>query len=169
MKCATRLGLVLPLVWAAQSAAAGAAAWGGEAGRLGGGDRVHCLVRSILGEDKPGGFDGQLSTLKKQLSKPPFSPYKSLRLLETHSLELGRGAREQLELPTGKLLKLRFREKLLVREMVRLRMYLSIAPPKDKDLLPGTIFTIEEGGTLMVAGDRHQNGTLIVGITCQSR
>jgi len=133
------------------------------------GDKVSCLVRAIDGQDKPGGIDKRLTALKKQLQKPPFSAYKSLRLLESKTLIVARGATQNNKLPTGKILRLTFKEKLLVQKKIRLRMHLSITPPKAKGFLPGTLFTIADGGTLLVAGDPYKGGTLVVGVTCSAK
>jgi hypothetical protein len=132
-------------------------------------DAVSCTARAILGEQKPGGVDKRLKLLAKQFSKPPFSAYESLRLLEAKELTIAQAATQKTLLPTKKVLKLQFKEKLLVKGKVRLRMHLSITPPKAKAFLPGTLFTIADGGTLLVAGDSYQGGTLIVGITCKSK
>lgn len=137
--------------------------------RIASGDTVGCTARAILGEQKPGGIDKRLKLLAKQLAHPPFSAYTSLRLLEAKEMSIAQGGLAKAMLPTKKQLKLRFKEKLLVDGKVRLRMHLSITPPKAKEFLPGTLFTIADGGTLLVAGDSYQGGTLIVGITCRSK
>ena len=68
------------------------------------------------------------------------------------------GGSKQAKLPTGKILKLTFKEKLLSRkDKIQLRMHLSITPPKKKGFLPGTLFTIANGGTL------------VVGVTCLAK
>jgi hypothetical protein len=134
------------------------------------GNMVSCTIRSLHGLSVPGGVDKRLRFLRKQLSKPPFSAYKTIKLLEAKQLEVPQKATRQIKLPTGKILKLTFREKLLERrEKVRLRLHLSITPPKKTKFLPGTVYTIADRGTLLVAGDRYRDGTLVVGITCQHK
>jgi hypothetical protein len=124
----------------------------------------------MLGSQKAGAIDKRLSFLNKQLSRPPFSAYKSFKLLAAKDLKIAQGATQQLVLPSQKLLRLSFKEKLLsAKNKVRLRMHLSITPPKRKKFLPGTQFSIANGGTLLVGGDKHQNGTLVVGLTCKSQ
>ena len=134
-------------------------------------DEVKCTIRSMHGLQVAGGIDKRLSSLRKQLSKPPFSAYKTIKLLEAKELVVPRQATRQLKLVTGKILKLTFKETLLQRkDKLRLRLHLSITPPKKKTkFLPGTIYTIADRGTLLVAGDRHGKGTLVVGITCQHK
>lgn len=133
-------------------------------------DPVVCDVRSIHGSGKAGAEDKRLAFLHKQLAKPPFSAYKSFKLLGLAQLDLEQGKRQQLMLPTKKVLRLSFKERILgPKQDVRLRMHLSITPPRALGFLPGTLFTIADRGTLLVAGDPYDGGTLIVGITCRSK
>jgi hypothetical protein len=134
------------------------------------GTAVQCTIRSIHGLTGPGGIDKRLAFLRKQLSKPPFSAFKTLKLLEAKALVVPQNATKKAKLPTGKILKLTFKEQLLERKnKIRLRLHLSITPPKKTRFLPGTLYTIADRGTLLVAGDSYKGGTLVVGITCQSK
>jgi len=134
------------------------------------GPAVKCTIRSIIANESPGGIDKRLAFIKKQLSKPPFSAYRSLRLLEAKEIVVPQDGRRSLTLPNGKILKLTFKERLLGRkDRLRLRLHLSITPPKETRFLPGTLFTIVNHGTLLVAGDKLKDGTLVVGITCQTK
>lgn len=138
--------------------------------KLAAGNEVTCTVRSILALQQPGSVDKRLAFLRKKLAKPPFSAFKSFKLLESKELSIPQATRQKATLPTGKILKLTYKEKLLDgKDHLRLRMHLSITPPKGKKFLPGTLFTIANKGTLLVAGDKHQNGTLVVGITCEAK
>jgi len=134
------------------------------------GDEVRCTIRIMHGLEKAGVIDKRLAFLRKQLSRPPFSAYKTIRLLESRDLVVPQNATRQVKLPTKKILKLTFKEKLLQRkDQLRLRLHLSITPPKQTKFLPGTLYTIADRGTLLVAGARFEQGTLVVGITCQHK
>ncbi len=127
-----------------------------------------CAIRSILGLQSAGGIDKRLTFLRRQLTKPPFSAYKRLTLLEEKEIEIPQTAMKHVVLPNGKILKLTFKERLLGRkDRLKLRFHLSITPPKETRFLPGTIFTISNHGTLLVAGDKFRDGTLVVAMTCQ--
>ena len=129
-----------------------------------------CTIHEMLGYEKSGGIDRRLSHLKKQLTQAPFSAFKTFKLLAVKGIVAPQRQKAKTVLSTGKVLSLTFKEKLLEKKGdVRLRMHLSIAPPKSKKYLPGTIFTIVNGGTLLVAGDKHEGGTVVVGITCVSQ
>jgi hypothetical protein len=129
---------------------------------------VKCTVRMILAQEKPGGIDKRLAFLKKQFSQPPFSAYKTVTLLEVKELVIPQANRQQLTLPNGKLFRLTFKERLLGRKnRLRLRMHLSITPPKETRFLPGTLYTIGNKGLFLVGGDKHKGGTLVIATTCQ--
>jgi hypothetical protein len=135
------------------------------------GPAVKCTIRSVLAEEKAGGgIDRRLAFLRREFGKPPFSAYRTLKLLESHDLVIAQDSRQRVNLPNGKILFLTFKERLLGRkDRLRLRMHLSITPPDEKRFLPGTLFTIANRGTLLVAGDKHKGGTLVVGITCAEK
>lgn len=134
------------------------------------GDSVKCTIRSIHGLKASGGIDKRLNPLRKQLAKDPFSAFRTMKLLKAVDLDLPQSVTKQVKLPTGKILKLTFKEKLLARkDQLKLRLHLSITPPKKKGYLPGTLFTIANRGTLLQAGDKHNGGILVVGITCQAK
>lgn len=135
-------------------------------------DAAACTVRAIHALTQAGGIDKRLAPLKRQLRGKQFSAYKTMRLLSSKTLSIAHGAWEQTPLPTGKVLKLQYKDKLLQKKRVWLRMHLAIVPRNTKGLglVPGavnTVFSIVDGGTMMVAGAKHRGGTLIIGITCK--
>jgi hypothetical protein len=139
------------------------------------GPSVKCTIRSVLAEEKAGGgLDKRLAFLRKEFGKPPFSSYKTLKLLDSRELVIPQDGSKRVNLPNGKVLRLQFKERLLGRkDRLKLRMHLSITPPNEKRFLPGTLFTIINKGTLLVAGDKvggkPTDGMLVVGITCQAK
>ena len=153
-----RLLFTLALAWLLVPASASAA------------DSVQCTIRSMHGLQRKGTIDPRLASLRRQLSKPPFSSFKTIALLESKELTVVRGKVARTKLPTKKILRLTFKERLLsAKKEVRLRMHLSITPPRALGFLPGTLFSIANGGTLLVAGDRYSGGTLVVGVTCLAK
>jgi hypothetical protein len=165
----TALGVALVGGWAIVDAKPPSSVAATASGKLASADSVACTIRAIHGTQNPGGVDKRLDSLKKQLSKPPFSAFKSFKLLSANAMQIGQGVTQKKKLPSGKILGLTFKEKLLVAGKLRLRLYLSIMPPKAKKFLPGTLYTIADGGTLLVAGDSYQKGTLVVGVTCRAK
>ena len=125
---------------------------------------VRCTVRCIHAHQRPGGIDRRLAFLSKQLKRPPFSAFKSFQLLTARDLTIPqKAAAKEARLPTKKVLRLAFREKLLDGKKIKLRMLLTIKP-KIK-----TVFTIRDRGTMLLAGTKYKRGTLVVGITCSAR
>ncbi len=131
--------------------------------RLAQNDAVKCTVRCIHAHQGAGGIDKRLAFLRKQLSRPPFSSFKSFQLLTVKELDIPRSVTREAPLPTKKLLKLTFKDKLLVGKKVKLRMNLSIKPKLN------TTYTIVDRGTMLLAGAKYKNGTLVVGTTCAAK
>jgi hypothetical protein len=163
-------GVLLSLLLLPTAASAGGAATPKVEPKAEPGPVARCTIRSIIAEEKGGGIDKRLAFLRREFGKPPFSAYHTLKLLDARDLVIPQGGRQRVNLPNGKILQLTFKERLLGRkDRLRLRMHLSITPPNERRFLPGTLFTIVNKGTLLVAGDRYKDGTLAVGITCQTK
>ena len=122
-----------------------------------------CTIRSIHAHQGKGGIDKRLAFLRKQLSRPPFSAFKAFGLVKAKELHIPRAVTREATLPTKKVLQLTFKDKLSVGKKFRLRMHLVIKPRLN------TVFTIDNRGTLLVAGDKYKAGTLVVGITCAAK
>lgn len=132
-------------------------------------DKVACTVRAMHGLEAAGGIDKRLKVLKKKLKRPPFSPYKTIKLLQAKKLTIAQSSHQQTTLPDGKVLRLTFKEKLLLKGRLRVRMHLKLSEPKSKKLLARTIYSIADGGTFLVAGAKYKGGIMIIGVTCKAR
>jgi len=125
-----------------------------------------CVVRQILASQAPGGIDPKLAFLKQQLSNQPFSGYKSFKLLQENTLALSGGTAQSLPLVTNQTLGLAYKEKLSVAGgKIRMRMQMTLAQGEKKVL--DTLYAIDEGGTLLQAGQKYQDGTFVLAITCK--
>ena len=131
--------------------------------RVAQGDAVKCTVRCIHAHQRPGGIDKRLTFLRKQLARPPFSAFKSFELLSVKVLDIPRAVTRDAPLPTKKVLRLTFKDKLLVGKKVKLRIHLSIKSKLN------TVYTIVDRGTMLVAGDKYKDGILVVGTTCAAK
>lgn len=132
-------------------------------------DSIQCMVRVFHGSQAPGGMDKRLSLLKKLLSQPLFAAYKSIRLLEARPLTIPQASAEKMTLPGGKVLKLGFKEKLLEKGRIHLRLRLTISRPKSKRKMLNTLFKIVNRGTFPTRIGKHDSGDLWVGITCHAK
>jgi len=127
-----------------------------------------CMVRQILASKAEGGIDPKLAFLKPQLSKEPFNGYRSFKLLAENELTLSGGNPQSLALVTRQTLGLAYKEKLSVAGgKTRMRMQMTLSSG-DKKVLD-TLYAIDEGGTLLQAGQKYQDGTFVLAITCKTK
>jgi hypothetical protein len=121
--------------------------------------RASCAVRQVLGLKEPGGIPPDLRFLEPQLSKPPFTAWKSFRKLSRTDLQMTKDEFKSMILVTGHKLQLTY----LGLEGKYLRLRLSILPKA----IDSSQLRIRSGGTFLQIGLPHQNGTLIVAVTCK--
>src|SRR4051812_14371167 len=62
---------------------------------------ARCAIHSILATAGAGGVDPQLTRLRPYLERPPFSSWKSFKLLSQQEQTIAPGATAQYALPTG--------------------------------------------------------------------
>jgi hypothetical protein len=122
-------------------------------------NRASCAVRQVLGLKAPGGVPPDLRFLEPQLSKAPFTAWKSFRMLSRTDLQMTRDESKAMMLVTGHKLQLVY----LGLEGKSLRLRLSIVPK----VIDNSQLRIRSGGTFLQIGLPHQNGTLIVAVTCK--
>ena len=145
---ATFACLALPLAGVAYPAAA----------RADGAVQAEVLV--VLGATEGTGVDPALSKLEA-LSKAPFDAFPRKTLLKRVSVNLEPGKDSEVELPNGRKLKLSLLEKT---PEGRLRVSLSINRPGKQDYLPLMTVAAAPGDPFFVAGQKHEGGTLIIGV-----
>jgi hypothetical protein len=130
--------------------------------------KVQAEVLVVLAKDKPDedgarDLDPELSGIRA-LKRPPFSDYKSLKLLTGTILELSSEQAVELALPNGRVLSLRL---LATLPGGRTKLQLSISRPKSKnhkEYLPLLEVIATRGEPLFVAGQNYDGGTLVLGI-----
>jgi hypothetical protein len=161
---------VLPVVMGALLAvgapAASAAADAASAANTG--DAL-CTVR-VIHAKKTGDFDKELEALRPQLTKTPLlDSFKGFSLLKKHELSLRPGAEPtRFELPGGQSGSLGFEgpaESPPDKAKTRLRLKLQLHDVGAR--LLSTKLVINDGGTVMQGGIKHEDGTLVLGITCR--
>jgi len=111
----------------------------------------------ILGLKEQGNLPPDLRFLERQLSTPPFTAWKSFRLLSRTDLQMSQDEPKQMLLVTGHKLQLVF----LGLEGKKLRLRLTIGP-KVLDVT----YRINPRGTFLQIGLPYEKGTLIVATTC---
>lgn len=106
------------------------------------------------------GIDPQLAKLEA-LRKPPFDSFKKQSLIRRVEVKLEPGKEAEVELPNGRKLHLVLLEKL---KDGRLRVSVSINRPGQRDYLPVMTVSAAPGDPFFVAGQKHEGGTLIIGV-----
>jgi len=133
-------------------------------------DAASCTVRAIRALAHKGGIDKRLRFLRRQLSRAPFSAFRSFKLLSAKKLAIPHGASRKTTLPGGRLLKLTFKDKLLLKRKVRLRMHLRVhKTARAKKLLQNTLYTVVNGRTFLNVYAAEKGKALVVGITCSAK
>lgn len=124
-----------------------------------------CSVRVIHAQREGSTFDPQLETLRPQLTKPPLSAWPSFRLIKQHELTLHGKEPGVFELPGGHEGQLGFQGKVETPNKKRLRLHLEIHDGTAKIL--STVFVVNDGGTVLQAGLKHEGGLVVLGVTCR--
>ena len=128
---------------------------------------AHCLVRNIHALHQGNAFDAQLEPLRAQLQNPALSAWKSFRQLDKQELDLqlSTATPGNFTVPGDHRGTLQFVNKVEKDGKLRLRLRLELFDGAAK--LLSTTVLIDNGGTLLQAGTKHQGGMLVLGFTCQ--
>ena len=114
----------------------------------------------VLGSTEGSGIDPQLESLEA-LRKPPFDAFTKKALLKRVVLKLELGKESEVELPNGRRLRLVLLERL---KDGRFRASVSINRPGQRDYLPVMTVSAAPGDPFFVAGQKHEGGTLVIGV-----
>jgi len=123
-------------------------------------------VMVIHGTNDSSGIEAKLRTISA-LSKPPFSSYNSYKLLSHTAQPLARGMPSLLNLPTGRLLQLVYKDVAAPQKHGGSPRYLvaaSIQTPNGKSFLPLVEVKANPGEWFWVGGQEYQGGSLFIGI-----
>lgn len=117
-------------------------------------------VLVILANEAAGPVDASLKKMEA-LQKPPFNGFKSMKVLNKQKLELSADTAQTAELPNGRRMQIELVE---TQKDGRYKVKVSINKPNTKDYLPGMVVVASPGEPFFVAGQKHEGGTLIIGI-----
>jgi hypothetical protein len=129
-----------------------------------------CEIFEIKASNDGDGVDPALRPLARKLKKPPFSSWKSFKLLKRHDKSVERMKTLNLGLVTGSKLTLLFRGASGgQRNKTRLRLTFTLDDKNGKRKLDGTI-NIDSGDYSLIGGDTiEQGGTYIVAVSCKAQ
>ncbi len=108
-----------------------------------------------------------LKDLSKKLKKPPFSSWKTFKLLKKHTNQLSLMTALNIKLSSGRKLSLLYRSRHQRKNRrIRLRFTFALDDKKGRRTVDGAI-TMESGQYSLIGGDRLPNkGTYILAISC---
>jgi hypothetical protein len=112
------------------------------------------------------GIDPKLGNMPA-LSKPPFSSYNSYKLLDQTSAPLAKGTAVPLKLPTGRELRLVYKDVIEPQKPGDARRYViaaSIQKADGKSFLPLVEVNAKAGEMFWVGGQEYKGGSLFIGI-----
>ncbi len=125
---------------------------------------VHAQVTIILGYTEGAGVAPELAKIEA-LKKAPFDGFPRKALLKKVDLDIDVGSFKEVELPNGRKLKLSVLERT---SGGAFRVSVSINKPGQQDYLPVMTVAAAPGDPFFVAGQKHEGGTLIIGVTVGS-
>jgi hypothetical protein len=122
---------------------------------------VPATVLVVLGSNQGSGHDAALAKWEA-LRKPPFDSFTKKSLLKRVDVQLSPGKEAEVELPNGRKLRLALLERA---SDGRFRVSVSINRPGKQDYLPVMTVVAAAGDPFFVAGQKHEGGTLIIGVS----
>lgn len=128
-------------------------------------DPVKGEVLVVLGKEEAGKIDPDLDKVKA-LQQPPFSSFKSMKVLSKTPVAMDAAKAVMVELPNGRRLQLKLDERMTDG---RFKVTVSINQPNKQDYLPLLSVKASPGEHFFVAGQKHDGGTLIIGVKVGER
>jgi hypothetical protein len=154
-------------VWSTVAVAAAVVAVGGVARA----DTATCEVPMI--HALPGGgatqIDPKIDKLKPYLSRPPFTAWHDFKLLDRKEMTMQENGSSQFMLPNQRQATLTFLGHTSGPGEHRIRLRLVIDHPEKHHRVIDTTYVVDEGGVVLHVGQKHDNGVLVLGISCKTQ
>lgn len=119
----------------------------------------------VLAKAEPGTIDPALRSVTA-LREPPFNSYQSMQVLTRNDVALQPGQPVMVSLPNGRKLQLELLERSADG---RFKVRVSINLPGKRDYLPLLEVMASAGEPFFVAGQKHEGGTLVIGVLIGKR
>jgi len=100
------------------------------------------------------------------LRRPPFSSYRSMRVLSRPTLRLALGQAAEIPLPNGRRLRVTLQG---ISDDGRFQVTVSINRPNQNDYLREARIVASPGDPFFVAGQTHDGGILLIGVRLGQR
>lgn len=131
-------------------------------------DEAACTLYEIKASKGEGGIDKELAPLAKKLKKPPFSTWKTFKLLKKHTATAVRMKAVTLKLVSGGKVTLLYRDLMESKKRKskpRLRLSMTLDDKNGKRKLDLTI-KLDSGDYHLIGSDADKDGTKILATTC---
>jgi hypothetical protein len=132
--------------------------------------QVDCAIYEMAASNGATVVDPALRPLQKKLNKPPFSSWKTFKLLKKHDKQAVRMKALNLPLVTGSKLSLLYRDQISNQgKKVRLRVTFTLDDKNDKRKLNSTL-NLDSGDFSLIGGDWDKladGATYIVAVSCR--
>lgn len=133
--------------------------------------QVDCAVYEMAASAGQPAVDPALKPLQKKLKKPPFSSWKTFKLLRKHDKQAVKSKVLTLPLHTGSKLSLLYRDQSAAQgKKMRLRVTFTLDDKNDKRKLNSTL-NMDSGDLLLIGNesDKMPDGaTYIVAVSCRA-
>ena len=126
---------------------------------------ARCTLRVVHALPQEGGVDDKLQPLRARLLRAPFREWKTFRLLSAEERELQPTGAVEYPLPEGRKAHLVYSEHAMEKGKHVVRGTLGLDGVRSS---ARTMFSLDEGGVLLVAGQRHAGGILIYALSCRT-
>ena len=132
-------------------------------------NEADCIFYEIEASNGTASVDKALTPLAKKLKKPPFSSWKTFKLLKKHDKRVQKMKALRQPLVTGSKMTLLYRDRSGGGDQkVRLRLKFTLDDKNDKRKLDSTI-NVDSGDHSLIGGDELPGGgTYILGVSCKA-
>ncbi len=130
-------------------------------------DDMSCRLLEVRASNDEGGLDPALKALASKFEKPPFSSWKTFKLLKEHKGKVEHKKTMKVSMVTGGLFSLLHRGATAsAKKTPRLRLTFTLDDKTGKRKLDGTI-NVDAGDYYLIGGDRLKDGgTYVLAVSC---
>ncbi len=122
---------------------------------------VTANIVTVLASEDAGEIDSELAGMAA-LRRAPFNSFRSMRVLDRSQVSLRVRQPEEITLPNGRRMRIRLQQ---IMPDGRYRVRVSIKREQGNNYLPLLQVVASPGDPFFVAGQSHEGGTLVLGIS----
>jgi hypothetical protein len=127
---------------------------------------ARCALKVVNALPGDGGIDPRITRLRPYLQQPPYTYWRTFKLLSEKEAELVPGASASYPLPNGRSATVTYTQHATAPDGKHLvRGVFHVDGPR---ATARTTFSLDEGGLFMVAGEKHAGGILIYSLSCKT-